>query len=90
MPHDTIERIIITFKNKSYEPGMEQKIPCNNYAIGSLVHMKNEDPWLDYANVPVSLFLKTLRHVRKLNKDVDVKIIYLQVDTRYLPKAYNI
>ncbi len=52
-----------------------ENIPIKNKSNGSLVSMKNDDPWLDYINVSIEEIYELFKYIDELKcKDINMKI----------------
>ena len=68
-------KFIVTFFDKSYNKNIIEKLPCKKYSMGSVVKMKNTEPWLDFNNVPLSILNETVEYIDSLKKNITIKII---------------
>jgi hypothetical protein len=89
-------KIILTFNTWSIK---ESKLdineiinnnPIKHKANGSVVNMKDSDPWLDYINVEYDELQKLIKYIEQLkSKDISVKIQYKGENYNNL-SVYNI
>lgn len=61
-----------------------ENIPIKDKANGSIVLMKNDDPWIDYINLSMDDLQKLIKYIDELKcKDITIKI-------QYKEKNYNL
>lgn len=88
-------KIILTFNNLEINnlqiTDILNNIPIKDKANGSIVCMKNDDPWIDYINVSYDEIIKTIKYINDLkNKNITLEIKYKPFVNYSNTDLYNI